>query len=633
MTHFSWKLYTFQVFAASERLVIDMKNPLCRTLAWTFLWLALPSFLAAQEAEFYPLELVKPGQKGTGKTIFSGSQIESFEVEILGVLKNFGPKQNLILARLSGARVEETGVFEGMSGSPVYLEGRILGAVAFAFAFSTEPVAGITPIAEMVDIFKNRPPRQRRIASASRAEELYRIQEEDWQAASGFPALPEADIRRGEFGDLEGRLRPIATPLNLSGFSQQALSRFAPQFRALGLSPVRGLVSAGSAEASEAGNGAPLMPGSTISVQLVRGDMGLSASGTVTHVSGSKVYAFGHPFLSLGNTDMPMNQASVITVIKSLQSSQKVSALERLVGSVRQDRATGLFGILGAKPELLPMRLRLQTSRNEVKEYNYEVVHDSFLTPFMINLTVNNAIVSSERSLGGQTLRVKCDIQLKGQPNVVYESNIADLASTPALAAVTLSAPVRLLLGSGFEDLKIERVDFDIVAVEEARRAELVKVWQDKLEARPGEEIHLTVFLRRENGLTTVEKHTLRIPEGISPGPLHIEIGDGLTVSRLDNPGEGRGYVPESLSQLVKAINNLKKNDRLYIRLYREQSGAVIGGEGMPGLPPSLLSLYNSRKTAGDVDSIQRVVYFEMELPAQDYALSGRKVLRVNIKG
>lgn len=610
-----------------------MTNPLCRTLSWILLLLLSPSLLLAQEAEFYPLEMVKPGQRGTGKTIFEGSQIESFDVEILGVLRNFGPKQNLILARLSGARVEDSGVFEGMSGSPVYLQGRILGAVAFAFSFSTEPVAGITPIAEMVDIFKDRPPRQRRLASARSPQELYRIQEVARQADAAFAPLPEIDIRAGEFGNLEGRLRPIATPLSLSGFSPQALVRFAPQFRALGLSPVRGLVSAAAGGSSEADGSLALLPGSTISVQLVRGDMGVSASGTVTHVSGSKVYAFGHPFLSLGNTDMPMNLASVITVIKSLQSSQKVSAIERFVGSVRQDRATGLFGILGAKPDLLPMRLRLHTSRNEVKEYNYEVVHDPFLTPFMINLTVNNAIVSSERSLGGQTLRVKCDIHLKGQPNVVYESNIADLASTPALAAVTLSAPVRLLLGSGFEDLEMERVEFDVMAVEEARQAELVKVWQDRLEARPGEEVNLTVFLRRENGQTMVEKHRVRIPEGISPGPLHIDIGDGISVSRVDSPGENRGFVPESLSQLVKAINNLKKNDRLYVRLYREQSGAVIGGEGMPGLPPSLLSLYNSRKTAGDVNSIHRVVYFELELPAKDYALSGRKVLRVNVKG
>lgn len=610
-----------------------MKKLLCRTLLWTAFSLALPGLLLAQEIEFYPLELVKPGQKGTGKTIFSGSQIESFEVEILGVLKNFGPKQNLILARLSGDQIDKTGVFEGMSGSPVYLEGRILGAVAFAFAFSTEPVAGITPIAEMVDIFKNRPPLQRRTASALSPEDLHRVEAGDWQAASVFAPLPEAVVFPGQFGTLEGRLRPIATPLNLSGFSQQAVSQFAPQLRALGLSPVRGLVSAGSLEASEADDAAGLVPGSTVSVQLVRGDMEVSASGTVTHVSGSKVYAFGHPFLSLGNTDMPMNQASVITVIKSLQSSQKVSALERFVGSVQQDRSTGVFGVLGANPLLLPIRLRLNTSRNEAKEFNYEVVQDSFLTPFMINLTVNNAIISSERSIGGQTLRVKCDIHLKDQPNVIYESNIADLASTPALAAVTLSAPVRLLLSSGFEDLKMERVDFEIEAVEEARQAELVKVWQDKLQARPGEDVGLTVFLRRENGETAVEKHSVRIPEGISPGPLFIDIGDGLSVSRVDRPAEERSFVPESLAQLVKAINNLKKNDRLYVRLYREQSGAVIGGEGMPGLPPSLLSLYNSRKTSGDVNSINRVVYFEMELPAKDYALTGRKVLQIDIKG
>ncbi len=584
----------------------------------------------AQSAEFYPVELVKPGQKGYGKTIFSGTKISTFDFEILGVLKNFGPKQDMILARLSGADLDETGVFAGMSGSPVYLKDRLLGAVAFSFPFSKEPIAGITPIGDMVSVFKSKPPRRQSAASVELDPQSFFSSPPDSDADLASMLVPDGLDwgARSQGDDLSPRLTPIATPLNFSGFSAASIDSLRAPLRQLGLVPVRGM----GGSSAVAYNSQPLQAGSTISVQLVRGDMEVNASGTVTHISGDKVYAFGHPFLSLGSADMPMNQAAVVAVISSLQSSQKVSATLDFVGSIQQDRSTGIYGVRGAKPSMLPIQLKLETSRNDLRTYDYEIVQDSFLTPFMINLTVNNVILSSERSLGGQTLRVKCDIELKDHPNVVFESNISDLASTPALAALALSSPVSALLSSGFEDLDMERVDFEIRAVEETRQAQLVKVWQDKLELRPGEKLNLTLFLRKRNGETMVEKHSIKIPEGIAAGPLSIDIGDGVSLTRLGQEGPRSRFVPEDLSQLVKAINNLKKNDRLYIRLYRERSGAVIGGEGMPGLPPSVLALYRSRKTSGDVRSINRVTYLERELPATDYVLSGRKVIEVQVR-
>ena len=359
--------------------------------------------------------------------------------------------------------------------------------------------------------------------------------------------------------------------------------------------------------------------------------MEVGATGTVTHISGNKLYAFGHPFLSVGKTELPMSQAAVISVIASLQSSQKVSATQGFIGSIRQDRSTGIYGILGEEPKMMPVQLKLRSSRNQAFEYNYEVALDSFLTPFLINLTVNNAILASERSLGGQTLRVSCDITLKDHPKVVYESTISRQTSTPALAAVTLSAPIDALLDSGF-NLEIEKVEFKIDSVEETRRTRLLKVWQDKLEVRAGEELELTLFLRRDDGETRVEKHTIKIPEGLPPGPLKIAVGDGVSLSRSESDSRSATFIPETAGQLIRTINNLKTNNRLYVRLFRTQSGAGIGGEGMPDLPPSLLALFSSKKTSGDVRSIDRVVYFEHELPATDQVLTGRKVIEINVK-
>ncbi|RPJ84989.1 MAG: hypothetical protein EHM18_11150 [Acidobacteria bacterium] len=578
--------------------------------------------LFAQSLSFFPLEQVKPGLKGYGKTIFEGSQVERFEFEVLGVLKNVGPKQDMILARLTGEKVDRTGVFAGMSGSPVYIDDKLLGAVAAAFPFSKEPIAGITPIQQMVDIFKERP--------ANSAPTTVKADPRQWLKPVELaqllpPSLAASGGVRNE--PSASSLRQIATPLNLSGFSPAVIAQFTPQFRALGLEPVSGI----GGMAADPGDDGRLEPGSTVAVQLVRGDMDVSATGTVTHVSGNNVYAFGHPFLSIGYTDLPMSKASVITVIPTLMVSMKVAATTHSVGTIKQDRATGVMGIAGEKSHMIPVHLRLKTSRNEVKELNYEVVNDTFLTPFLMAFTVQNGIVSSERAIGGQTLQIKCSITVKDQPKILFENSVSDLASSTAFAAIAAASPVHFLLNSGFENLVMEKIDLEINAVEQTSEALLEKVWQDKLEARPGEEVNITVFLRKPNGEMMAEKYPVKIPEDIPPGPLKMMIGDGTSFEKSDAESEME-FVPTTLQQLVRAINNLKKNDRFYIRLYRDQPGALIGGEALPDLPPSLLALYKSEKTSGDVKTINKVIYVEHELSATSFVLSGQKVIKVNVK-
>jgi len=578
--------------------------------------------LFAQSPSFFPLEQVKPGLKGYGKTIFEGNQVERFEFEVLGVLKNVGPKQDMILARLTGDKVDRTGVFAGMSGSPVYIDDKLVGAVAAAFPFSKEPIAGITPIQQMVDIFKERP--------ASTAPATVKADPRVWLKPADMAQLLPPSLAasfNGGGAASPSSLRQIATPLNLSGFSPSVIAQFAPQLRSLGFEPVSGM----GGMAAEPGDDGRLEPGSTVAVQLVRGDMDVSATGTVTHVSGNSIYAFGHPFLSIGYTDLPMSKASVITVIPTLMVSMKVAATTRSVGTIKQDRATGIMGITGEKSHMIPVHLQLKTSRNEVKELNYEIVNDTFLTPFLMAFTVQNGIVSSERSIGGQTLQIKCSITVKDQPEILFENSVSDLASSTAFAAIAAASPVHFLLNSGFDNLVMEKINLEINAVEQTREALLEKVWQDKLEARPGEEVNVTVFLRKPNGEVMAEKYPVKIPEDIPPGPLKMMIGDGTSFEKTDAESEME-FVPTTLQQLVRAINNLKKNDRLYIRLYRDQPGALIGGEALPDLPPSLLALYKSEKTSGDVKTINKVIYIEHELSPTNFVLSGQKVIKVNVK-
>ncbi|MCH6569871.1 MAG: hypothetical protein IH794_07175 [Acidobacteria bacterium] len=593
---------------------------------WALIFLVtLPLF--GQSVEFYPLESIQPGQTGYGKTVFEGTRVDTFQVEILGVLKNVGPKQNMILARLSGGPIARTGVFAGMSGSPVYIEDKLIGAVAYAFPFAKEPFAGITPIREMVDIFKEKPESGPRRARRVNPDKMYDVaQLPSFLSHFELPQFfVEPSLTRWQ--DL-GRLQPIATPLNLSGFSPRSIQQFSSQLELLGLVPVRGM---GTAR-MEAYEDAPLQAGSTITVQLVRGDIDVSASGTATHIEGDRIYGFGHPFLSVGYTDLPLNKGAVLTIIPNLMTSEKVSATLEPIGSIKQDRATGIMGVAGEEAQLIPVRLRLHTSRNEVKELNFEVVTDNFLTPFLMSFTVHSSIVSSERSIGDQTIQVKCTISIKGQSDVNFESSVSDLVSSPVFAALAAASPVNFLLNSGFEELVMEKIDVEITAVEQTREATVETIWQDRLEVDPGEEVQLTVFLRQSNGDTIIKKYPVKIPEEITPGPLKIVVADGMSLTREDAETGVGEFIPESLQQLIKAINNLKKNDRLYIRLVREQAGAIISGEGMPDLPPSLLALYGSRKTSGELKSMGEVIYVEHELPATEFVLNGRQEISVNVK-
>ena len=598
-----------------------------RILILLTLFLAGAVSALAQPVGFYPLDQVQLGQQGYGKTVFQGSELERFGVEILGVVRNVGPKRNMILARLSGEEVEATGVFAGMSGSPVYLEDQLVGAVAFTFTFIREPIVGITPIHEMINIFTESPATQ---VGSRRPVDPYQLYEiANLRGLSAEFELPRFWVDPSwTNGRNLGSLQPIATPLNLSGFTPGSVQQFASQLNLLGLVPVWGM---GTAQLG-VGDDAPLQAGSTISVQLARGDIDISASGTVTHVSGNKVYAFGHPFMGMGYTDLPLNMASVLTIIPSLMTSQKISATGELVGSIKQDRATGIMGVIGEDPQLVPLDVKLRTSRNELKQYSFELADDRFLTPLLMSLVVQNSIVVSERSIGDQTLRVKSTILVRGQEDVNFENTISDQLSSPTLAALMATAPLKVLLNNGFEDVVMEKIDVEITAVERTREALLEKVWQDRVEAEPGEEIQLTVFLRQSDGETFVKKYPVKIPEEMDPGPLKIVIADGVSLEASDSQANKGTFVPKDLGQLIRAINNLRKNNRLYIRLTRDRSGAVVGGEGMADLPPSLLALYGSGKTIGDTRSVSTVVYMEHELPATDFVLQGERKITVQVK-
>ncbi len=585
------------------------------------------------DARLFPLEDLKPGMKGVALTVFSGTVPEEFNVEILGVLPGFpAPRQSAIIARLSGANAERTGVFGGMSGSPVYIDGRLVGAIAFSFPFSKEPIAGITPIKQMIDIFEHGVERNTN-AGEPRKFSFTELASADWK-----PRLPKPAVTGASFvapvaansplvAFLGQQLQPIATPVVFGGVSQETLAIYAPQLQANGILPVSGVGGAAAITPLAPITDKTLAPGTSVSVQLVRGDYSIAAAGTVTLRDGNKIYAFGHPFLSLGASDMPMTESSVVTVIPNANNSFKLSVPGQMVGNMSQDRASGIYGLLGQAPKMIPVKINLRTSRDRTETYSYEVANDSFLTPLLLNLTIYSTITSSERSLGEATISISGKINVIGQESIKVERRFS-AANAPMLAAGSVAVPVNALLSSGFENVQIGGITLDITSSETKYAATLERIALDRPEAGRGETVEVQAYVRTESGKQFVQRIPVQIPRDVPLGQLLVFVGDG---SALQQGSAAQAFVPQDLSQLVGAINKIKKSDRLYVKLFRITPGAVIGTSELPNLPPSVLATLNSDRTSGGYTPTLLSPIFEKELAPAEFVINGQQMIGIDV--
>jgi hypothetical protein len=590
--------------------------------------------VTAKDPRFFPLEDLRPGMKGIARTVFSGTEAEDFGVEILGVLPGYpAPRQTAIIARLSGANAERTGVFAGMSGSPVYIDNKLVGAIAFAFPFAKEPIAGITPIQQMIDVFERGSAGSTAQPREPRAVSFAQLAATDWKPNFPKPALSAASLiapvsAGSPLLPLMGQqMMPIATPLVFSGISQESLQMFAPQLIAGGLLPVSGAGGAAGMTPLAKANEKTLTPGTSVSVQLVRGDYSIAAAGTVTFRDGDRIYAFGHPFLGLGAADMPMSETAVVTVIPNVNNSFKLSVPGAMMGSISQDRASGVFGRLGQTPKMIPVKINLHTSRDRTETYAYEIANDSFLTPLLLNITVFNTITSSERALGDSTITIKGAIDIKGQDPIEVDRRFS-AANSPILAAGSVAGPISSLLGSGFDDVQIQGVNLDISSTDTKYAGTLERIALSKTEAHRGEKIEIQAYVRTESGKQFVQRIPVQIPEDATPGQLLVFVGDG---GALQEGSAAKVFVPQDLGQLVKTINKIKKSDRLYVKLFRITPGAVIGTSELPNLPPSVVATLNSDRNSGGYTPTVLSAVYEMELPPAEFVISGQQLIGLDI--
>ena len=550
--------------------------------------------------------------RGTGRTVFSGAKIDNFDVEILGILENIGPKQSLILGRLSGGPLEKTGVMQGMSGSPVYVDGKLVGAVAMAFPFSKEPIAGIRPIHEMLQVSRQPSPKPVRVALS------------DTDLTKTLP-------RRGEAIAGEMRLVDVATPVSFAGFTRATIERFAPQLRALGLEPQQGVAGGGRADL-RLGDPRKLEPGSMISVQLMAGDLSIGADGTVTHIDGNDVYAFGHRFLSIGSTSLPFARSEVITLLPVLSSSFKISAARELMGVINQDRNTAVVGQLGGTADLVPVSISLSRGGQKLDAYNMRMVSDRFLSPLLVQMAVFSAIDATERSVGASSFRIDGTIEFQNGAPIKLQNMFAGDAGSAAQVSLSAAVPLAYVLQGGFESLLVKKIGLDIESFDEKKQLQIGEVVASRREVRPGDKLTLTTLLRGENGVEVAKAIEYKVPESASPGPLYFTVADGATT----NVAEFRQVVettPRSPQQLVETVNRLKANTKAYVRVWRAEPAFQLGGEDLPDPPPSVaLVLANSQAGRAGLTQTRNSKLDELEISAGEMVISGSKTIQVEVK-
>jgi hypothetical protein len=590
--------------------------------------------VAQPDARLFPLEDVRAGMKARAWTVFAGTEAQEFGVDIIGVLPGFpAPRQSAIIGRLTGANAEKTGVFAGMSGSPVYIDGKLVGAIAFSFPFSKEPICGITPIKQMIDIFERQQRTTRTAGGVPRTMSFAKLASTDWQFDWPKPAVTggtfAAPAAAGSpLNALLGlTIAPIATPLVFSGISAEALSLYAPQLQANGLMPVAGVGGAASITPMGKVTDKTLPPGSSVSVQLVRGDYSLAAFGTVTWRDGERIYAFGHPFLGLGVADMPMSESNVVTVISSVNNSFKLTSAGQMVGAISQDRATGIYGTLGRAPKMIPVKINLHTSRDRTQTYTYEVANDKFLTPILLNITIFSTIGSTERALGESTISLRGQINVAGQQPIKIERRFSSM-NAGAQAAASVAVPMSALLSSGFDNVDIGQITLDITSTEERMAGTLDRIALDRTEVARGETVEVQAYVRTDSGKQFVQRIPVKIPADVPRGQLVLFVGDG---GALQQASAAQNFVPMDLTQLVGAINKIKKNDRLYVKLFRVASGAVIGTDEMPNLPPSVVATLNSNRTSGGFTATALSPVSEQELPPAEFVIEGQQLISINV--
>jgi len=538
--------------------------------------------------------------QGYAYTIFAGDQIEKFDLEVIGILDNFlGPRQSIILVQLKGPKVEHTGVVAGMSGSPVYLDGKLAGALSLKLGiFTKEPIAGVTPIQDVLN-----PPSQPAAANGQGGVQQLGLPSE----ASTRTGLPSGSA-----------LEPIETPLVFSGFPPAALQQFGNQLQGYGF------VAAQGGTASPRADDGRLVAGDMAGMVLVQGDASINSACTVTAVQADRVYLCGHPFLSLGEVQIPMARSRVVTTLSSALASTKIVNVGGSIGTITGDHLTAVTGKLGAPPAMIPMDLTLQVSGTEPakqKTLHFEIVNHPKLTPLLVALTTFSGLTQNSLYGEGTTLHLSGEIRLQGHTPVHIENTFApgDSLSPDGLPiALTMQNIFGRLFVNTFEPAKVDHISLRVESVAGRKSFTIESAWLEKGEAAPGETLRVRVLLRPYRGAAHVEETTLRVPEQVARGTtLRILVSDADLLNRASRgfAFAAAGSGPNGLDQLIALLNRERRNDRLYVGLFAPAPTLLWDDKELPNIPLSQINVVDGRPAPGSVQVLRESLAGESSIP------------------
>ena len=577
---------------------------------------SLPAQSDPAATKIMKVDDVRPGMKGVGYTVFQGTKPEPMGVEVLGVLRNLnGPKSDVVLVKLVGDKPEFTGVVAGMSGSPVYIDGKLLGAIAYRIGqFSKEPIAGVTPIEQMLEIneFDQSIP-QSGAAAAARVSGASRTSTPGKD--DGNPIQSYAQY-----------LTPIDAPFVFNGFNEAAIRQFAPALSAVGITPVMGVGSASKEKQPE-----PLVPGSAVSAIMVRGDMDVAATCTVTYMDKDHLLACGHPLMQFGMVDMPMTKANVVATLSSPLNAFKIINTTEAVGAFVQDRHTGILGRFDRDPKMIPVTLSIHGPSGP-REYHYEVLNNAKLTPVMMMTTVYNALMGMNQYGEETTYRMNGRIHVTGFSDVRMTNMFSPVDANPTAYAVAMSLGEHFgrIYDNPFEAPTVSGVNLEFDLEPERRAAVLESARTDVTEARPGDEITIEAVLRPYRGDRIVRRIPVRVPTSAPKGSLRILVSDAETLDRArrSTPAMGRRM---DLHSTIEVLNKEHLNDHLYVSLLEANPQATVEDKVMPAVPLSVMNVMEGMRATQEMVVFNESAVNEASTPV-GYVVSGAQIISVSIK-
>jgi hypothetical protein len=579
--------------------------------------IAAPALRAAtDQPPILPLEQVKPGMRGVAYTIFAGDKIEPFDVEVIGILPNLmGPKQSIILVQLHGEKAEHTGVVAGMSGSPVYVDGKLMGALSLKFGvFVKEPLAGVTPIEDVLSIptGDSATPKTLSVRSAVTQSERYPVPEKWAQAAGASGAA---------------FLEPIEAPLVFSGFAPATLRQYANEWAPYGM------VAAAGGTAPAASDDAKVVPGDMVSMLLVQGDISMSAACTVTAVTEDRVYACGHPLFGLGASNMPLARGRTLTTLASDFNSTKIVNAGGVIGTLTEDRLTAVMGRIGPTPQMIPVDLTVVTPAGE-KQFHSEMISNPKLTPLLMGIIAFNGLTQNTAYGEGSTMKLSGNIDINGHSPVSLEDMYAptdQFVPDGTFVASSVQTTFTRIFSNPYEMPKINKVSLRVESIPERRVASILNAWSEMSEAQPGDPVTIKVLLRPYRGEPMIRDVPITIPAQVNRGStLRVQVSDADSLNRIPNLVAAQGRLG-GLDQLISLLNRERRNNQLYVTLLKPTPTLLVEDKELPDAPLSQINVLDQKRLPGNSALLRESAAGEWSIH-MDEIISGSTSVYIKIK-